>query len=492
MVKKLQLFLKDIIFSSKTNQRAVHFGFISLFFIILSSLLIDPYLNILAMYDIWISQVGAHAIKHGMVLHEDFHSPFGFIYNSLNYASLLIIESFPNIFNLFDMIMLSSVLFSFIIIGLFYLMRVNTAKIMPIALLLIILSIIPQLRSMSEMFNIKMSYLMVDSYNRHVWGLFLLQVIHLFCWKKSFIKNPEDTICIKRSSFVLFLTIQVICAYIFFNYKINFFVASTLLIFSIFFILPLKSWFKYIGFSISLFLSLILFTFILTQYSYIGYLKDVYHVSLSRQWHYINLNYFFLYLFLFAFFRVCTQLFREKPKNLVEFFAHQSRLFLANNKPTLIKWFLFDLFIGIFLSIGISFNSQRSLLYFLIAILSYLLVNIKTINIQKGFYWGLIVLFVINISFLINTYLGLNYLLTYVFIFFLIRISILLSIEKFTNKIKPTDIFKYYFYKSKDFSAFSCYFHNIRSFFKNNKLFFVRYFLFDLCIGVSTYLYYIF
>ena len=83
--------------------------------------------------------------------------------------------------------MLSSILFSLMIIGLFYLMRLNTAKAFPIALLLFILSIIPQLRPMYDIFNIKTpASLWHASYNKHLWGLFLLQIAHLFCWKKFF------------------------------------------------------------------------------------------------------------------------------------------------------------------------------------------------------------------------------------------------------------------------------------------------------------------
>ena len=324
IVKKTSILLKNFLFSPKINQRAIQFGFISLFFIMLSSLLIKPYVIIGAMQDIWIPQVGAHAIKHGLTLHQDFHTPFGFIYNGLNYISLLIIELFPNIFNLFDMIMLSSSLFALVVISLFYLMRINTKKSMPLALLLIILSIIPQLRPMSEMFNIKVLHLWHASYNKHVWGLFLLQIIHLFCYKKVFYKNIENTVQFEKKSFLLFLTIQVICAYIFFNYKLNFFIASSLVIFSIFLVLPFRLWLKYITFSVSLFLFLILFTLILSQYSYIGYLKDIHHTILSRNKIYLDLNYFFLYLFTFFLMRTAIELSKKIPeeKNPSELFKY--------------------------------------------------------------------------------------------------------------------------------------------------------------------------
>ena len=223
IVKKTSILLKNFLLSPKTYQVIIYLSFITLFLILLSTFLGENYLVLGNIHDMWISQLGAYAIKHNLILHQDFHTPFGFIYNGINYISLFIIEFFPSIFNLFDMIMLSSVLFSFIVIGLFYLMRINTAQAIPVALLLVILSIIPQVRLMAEMFNIKSQLLWYSSYNKHLWGLLLLQIAHLLCWKKFFIKNIDGTTQVEKNNFLLFLMIQVICAYICFNYKINFF-----------------------------------------------------------------------------------------------------------------------------------------------------------------------------------------------------------------------------------------------------------------------------
>ena len=503
IVKKTSIFLKNFLFSPKINLIAVYLSFIILSLIILSiTFLGSHYLSIGFLTNIWIPQTGAYAIKHGLTLHQDFHTPFGFIYNGINYISLTIMESFPNNFHLFDMIMISSILFSLIVIALFYLMRINTKKIVPLALLLIILSIIPQARPMSDMFNIEPLPLWYASYNKHLWGLFLLQIIHLFCWKKLFVKNIKDLTQIEKNSFILFLIIQVICAYIFFNYKLNFFIASSLVTFSIFFLIPLKLWFKYITFSISLFLFLILFTFILTQYSYFGYLKDIYHTILSRGDIYLDLDYFFIYLFVFFLMRMYIELFKKtsKEKKVVEFlkyYSHKSRLFLTDNKSTLTKQFLFDFCIGLFLSIGIIVDKERSLLYFLVVIFSYLIINIKTINLEKGFYWILTILFVITLSFLTNAYLGLNYLLCYLLIFSLIRVCILLSLKKVPSKKKPSDFFIYYFHKFISFlkiqlsknkfsNSVKYYFDESKSFLINNKFILIKYFLFDFCIGLSV------
>ena len=499
--KKTSFFLKNFLISYKTHKITFYSGSIILFLSVLSILLNKPYLVIGHMQDMWIPKVGAYAIKHGLSLHQDFHTPFGFVYNGINYISMLIIEAFPNIFNLFDMIMLSSVLFLLIVIGLFYLMKFNTSKAIPITLLLVILSIIPQLKPMYDTFNFQApASLWHASYNKHLWGLFLLQIVHLFCWRKFFVKNVDSIEENGKKSFILFLTIQIICAYIFFNYKINFFIGSSLVIFSIFLIIPFKFWLKYITFSISLFLFLILSTSILSGYSYIGYLKDIYHVILSRRDVYLDLDYFFIYLFTFFLMRIYVELFKKtsKEKKTIEFlkyYFYKSKLFLVSNKFILTKWFLLDLCIAAFLSIGIAVDKERSLFYFLIAIISYLIINIRTLTIGKGFYWILTILFVINASFLVNIYFGLNYFFAYLLIFSLIRICILLSLKRLSIKNNSSDFLKYYFYKFKLFLErklskiklldFSYYLYNSKSFLTNNNFSLIKHLLFDLCIGFS-------
>ena len=400
--KRGSIFLKNFLLSPKTHQTVIYIGFVILFSILVLIFFGETYFVEGNIHDMWIPKVGAYAIKHGLVLHQDFHTPFGFMYNGLNYISLLIIESFPSIFNLFDMIMLSSILFSFIIISLFYLMRVNTTKAMPITLLLVILSIIPQVRLMSELSNTKAQILWYSSYNKHLWGLLLLQIVHLFCWKKFLIKNIDDVIQVEKNNFLLFLALQIICAYIFFNYKINFFAASSLIIFSIFFILPLKLWFKYIIFSISFFLLLVLSTFVLSGYSYISYLEDIHHIVLSRGGVHLDLNYLYIYLFIFFLIRVCAELFKNKPEKIdpISFFKHyfyKSKSFLKNDSFLFIKQLLFDCCIGFSLLIGATGSYFKATGFFVVVFLFYLIINTSIINIKRICYLVLGGLFLINI-----------------------------------------------------------------------------------------------
>ena len=123
-------------------------------------------------------------------------------------------------------------------------------------------------------------------------------------------------------------------------------------------------------------------------------------------------------------------------------------------------------------------------------------INVKTLTIEKGFYWILTLLFVINISFLANAYFSLNYLLAYLFIFFLIRICILLSLKKLPSKKKPSDFFKYYLYEFISFikrqsnkirilNSFKHCIHVFKSSLTNNNFLLIKQLLFDFCIGLS-------
>ena len=264
-----------------TNPRTVILGFLLLFLAMLTTFLGASYLTHGNIDDLWTPQIIAHAIKHGLVLHQNFYTPFGFLYGSINYISLLIIETHSYIFDRFDMIMISSLLFSFLMMVLFYLVRINTKGFIniPWIVLLYILSIVPQARNLADLLNYK-NILWYGVYNSHLWSLLFLQITHLFCWQKILKEKPNKKV--RTNEFLLFLTIQVLCAYLTFNYKFNFFISSCLAATSIFLMFSDKLRFKYIWFSTLLFLLLISGTSFLIDYSYLGYLKNIHHAISSR------------------------------------------------------------------------------------------------------------------------------------------------------------------------------------------------------------------
>ena len=252
-------------------QGLVILSFALFFAIVVSCFLGDTYIVKGNLHDLWIPQMGAYAIKSGMVLHQDFHTSFGFVYNGLNYISLLFAEGFPDIFNPSDMIMLSSVLFSVILIALFILMRVHTKQV-PWLLLPYILSYTFQLRGNSDILSYE-KVLWYQSYNFHLWSLLLLQGAHIFAWLKA-IKNNS----LSHKKLITFCFIQTFCVYMAFNYKINYFAASCLIAASPFFFFSNKSKVCYAVASISFFGLLILIAPLVFGYSYTGYIKDVLHV----------------------------------------------------------------------------------------------------------------------------------------------------------------------------------------------------------------------
>ena len=247
----------------------------------------DTYIIRGNLHDLWIPQMGAYAVKRGMVLHEEFHTFFGFFYNGLNYLSLLIIEGFPGLFVPADMIMLSSALFSIPLALLFLLMRANKK---PVAwfILVVVLSNVFQAKGISTPLGYKM-VLWYESYNYHLWSLLLLQAAHAFSWSK----RTDDSGSVRLLPDSL---IQASCVYIAFNYKMNFFASSSLVAASVFFLLPNGARLRYGLTSIGLF-ALLLLPALLLGYSYTGYFGDLAHAAQSRGrlFHFEDLKYALAY-----------------------------------------------------------------------------------------------------------------------------------------------------------------------------------------------------
>ena len=257
------------------------FGFSLLFASIIATFPGDSYFVSGPFHDIWIPQLGAYAIKSDLILHQEFHTPFGWLYNGMNYISLLIIEAWPNFFFPFDMTMLSSGLFALIIIGLFYLMRLSTKKgrVLPYFILLFALTTVFQLKEINAIFDFKEVF-WYATYNTHMWAIFILQISYAYCWLQSINNNKIKDY--SKDGLFLFTFIQVICAYITFHYKISFFVASGAIAGSLFFFFSHRIKIRYVITYSLLFLALIFMTWLSSNYSYIAYFQDIYQVIEAR------------------------------------------------------------------------------------------------------------------------------------------------------------------------------------------------------------------
>ena len=342
----------------------------------------DTYIVKGHLHDLWIPQVGAYAIKTGAVLHRDFHTFFGFFYNGLNYVSLILTENFPDIFMLSDMIMLSSSLFAIVIVGLSFLIKINTKrrKCIPWFVLLLIISHIFQSRQMLHLLDYKY-ILWYGSYNYHMWSLLLLQAAHIFACLGR-IKRWEMT----SRDLLLFSLVQTICAFIAFNYKINFFGSSALMAASIFLLLPNRAKIIYASTSIILFISFGTTVALTSGYSYMGYFNDVLHASEARKSIDLeNLQFVIYYCLVFFIIQYHKLLFSG------HLFQH-----LVHNRPELSKDVSFYIFTGLAIFVGMAGDWQVDAAIYLIFLMLYAVVDIDNRLIRNISYTLLSILFFIN------------------------------------------------------------------------------------------------
>lgn len=399
----------------KNPKKWSFFIFILMYYYIIKILLGDSILVTGNLHDLFIPQLSAKAIKDGLILNHEFHTPFGYIYHYLNYFSLTLIERFPNIFTQSDMIMLSSVLFSFIVISIFLLVAITTrnAKTIQYLIIILILSTLFQVRNVEHILEYK-NLLWYGVYNKHLWAILLLQILHVFSW--SGVTKEVSCIKINYKTLLLFSLIQSVCIYISFNYKFNFFIASSFVAGSALFFLAGKLKFVYALVIGILLTSFTLLTALVFGYSYPAYLNDLLHIIQSKS-SLLSFKYFkhFMYFILFSMLFVY-----HKKIILREYYTHSFKKLihgLSNGFPdswsliqksylNIANSLLFFIFIGLGVLVGVLGDYERPNLYFLIVFLMY--VCLKTNKSLTRFSSLFILLFVIVINITSLAYLSLN------------------------------------------------------------------------------------
>ena len=347
----------------------------------------DTYIVIGNLHDLWIPQLGAYAIKTGAILHHEFYTFFGLFYNVLNYISLILTENFPDIFMLSDMIMLSSSLFAVVIVGIFFLIKINTKrrKCIPWFVLLLIISHIFQPRLMLRLLDYK-NILWYGSYNYHMWSLLLLQAAHIFACLGR-IKRWEMT----NRDLLLFSLVQTICAFIAFNYKISFFGSSALMAASIFLLLPNRAKIIYASTSIILFISFGITVALTSGYSYMGYFNDVLHASEARgSIDLENLEFAICYCLVFFIIQYYKLL-----------FSGHFRQYFVHNRHEFSKDVSFYIFTALAIFVGMAGDWQVNAAIYFIFLMLYAVIDIDNRLIRNISYTLLSTLFFINIASLI-------------------------------------------------------------------------------------------
>jgi|SaaInlStandDraft_5_1057022.scaffolds.fasta_scaffold08143_2 hypothetical protein len=211
-----------IIFTNK-EKMFLFVGFICLIVALTLCLHGSSLYSIGTMYDTWIPAIGAKSMQQGLSLHQQFHTPMGVFYNSINYISLSIINALPQFFVQLDIIMLSSTQVMLICWLLFFLIEYNLKTKKLYLTMLLATSTILQARLMGDIFD-PFKILWSGVYNNNVLGLIILQLAYTWLWHLHYSKHK-----VSNYKVAILGVLQAVFAFIFLNFKINTFFAALLL-----------------------------------------------------------------------------------------------------------------------------------------------------------------------------------------------------------------------------------------------------------------------
>jgi hypothetical protein len=218
------------------------------------------------IHDFLIPANAAYLLEQNGSIHEDFHSPFGYLYFLLNYLSLELIKWFDGSISALPLITSS---FFLPVIALFAgLINISVAKSRKIPLwfiaFLIMLALAPRDYSTSQ-HNVTW----YGTYNRHMWVVIFLQI---YAWI-SLIQNNNCGLILKGRQIAVFGIMSGMCLILTFLYKVSFFAVSGMMIAATAVLVP-AHFFKYCAITTLTFLTLLILPAI-TGYSYDGYFHDL-------------------------------------------------------------------------------------------------------------------------------------------------------------------------------------------------------------------------
>ena len=370
------------------------------FVVVFSTFLGNSYLNVSDyIVDIFIPYTIGYAIKNDSILHETFHTSFGFIYGILNFISLKVIDWFK-MFETSDLIMLSSVIFSIVVLFSFFGTKLTfNSKIEPVPywILLVALPLVFQLRDIDN-FDLK-DIVWYGTYNHHLWGLFIIQVASVFCLEKFYRKSWKEGHHLTFKSLFGFSFMQALFSFIGLNYKLNFFIASFFVSFGLFFMMSAKTRFFYVSLII-VFLGLFCGIVSSLGYNYGSYFFDIYQAIESQiQPSNGSSKYKELLVFSFLYVIISTsyRLGLVSSKDLEINFLKLKSLLNHVLKKVSFKDFFFDLCVAgglFFASYG---STSKPIVVFLIVSSIFILINSKGRNIiflSSGF---LILFYIVNV-----------------------------------------------------------------------------------------------
>lgn len=194
--------------------------------VLLAGLMLRPgsYLSAGNLHDILIPYNSALAAAQGLVLHQDFHTPFGWVYAGLNHFGWKLIHASGGLLAVNDLITVTALVWTLAVIGAYFTIVSRLPdKDRPAWLLLwlvgqFIIFVSFNFRGLSS-FSVK-DISWYGTYNNHLWGLFFLQLVSLFSAMR---------VGLSKSTLIQLACSQSLCIALALNYKISFGLASILL-----------------------------------------------------------------------------------------------------------------------------------------------------------------------------------------------------------------------------------------------------------------------
>lgn len=241
------------------------------------------YLSAGNLHDVFIPYLSSLAVDHGMVLHRDIHSPFGWIYFRLNFFSALLIKH--SFFSFNDLIPLGSLLWALLVVlfwfgvlawgGVEHHIRVETRVAVAIFLALMVFNFRGDQR-LSIFVNT-----WYGAYNNHLWGVIFLQMAIMCVYSANEVSLKGVRVL---------GVVQAVLAYVCIHYKISFGFGSVLLA-SMPILFDWRRGFaaEYVRWGLCCGVGLFGLTD-LAGYSYGGYVKDLADAAAAKSEHIVVIN----------------------------------------------------------------------------------------------------------------------------------------------------------------------------------------------------------
>jgi hypothetical protein len=190
------------------------------------SLMLRPgyYLNSGNLHDIFLPLNSALSSVQGLVLHRDFHTPFGWVYSLLNRAAWRVVTQPGTALSINDLIVVASLIWAVVvsvIYGIFLALvprqvRFPFVRAWLIGLFLFVVAF--NFRGLSG-FSLQ-DVTWYGTYNAHLWALLFLQMIGVFV----FVRHPPAL-----GVLLWAVPLQAACVMVSLNYKVSFGLAAAVL-----------------------------------------------------------------------------------------------------------------------------------------------------------------------------------------------------------------------------------------------------------------------